>query len=172
MDKDKNGFLTVQEVRDALLYSKDLDDGAIQEIIDDVDKNGDGKISFSEFAEMITGEPIEDANGVGEGLAGLRRKENEHPRVPTPKHNGPSRGKVLKASELKKDMPPLYKVRRFYLPDEVAAHNQSDDCWVSAFNYVYDLTKLIQENFHSELCDPIILNAGTDITHWFDPLTR
>lgn len=40
------------------------------------------------------------------------------------------------------------------------------------FNKVYDLTKLIAENYQSPLCDPIVLSAGTDITHWFDPLTQ
>jgi hypothetical protein len=30
------------------------------------------------------------------------------------------------------------------------------------------LTQLIAENHASELCDPIILAAGTDISHWFD----
>jgi hypothetical protein len=34
------------------------------------------------------------------------------------------------------------------------------------------LTKLIQENHASDLIDPIILNAGTDISHWFNPDTR
>jgi len=51
-------------------------------------------------------------------------------------------------------------------------HNTSDDCWVSLFNQVYDLTKLIAENHDSPLCDPILLAAGTDITHWFNPVNR
>ena len=37
---------------------------------------------------------------------------------------------------------------------------------------VFDLTKLIGENKGSFLCDPIVLAAGTDITHWFNPETR
>jgi len=40
------------------------------------------------------------------------------------------------------------------------------------FNKVYDLTKLIAENSQSPLCDPIVLSAGTDITHWFDPVSQ
>jgi hypothetical protein len=40
------------------------------------------------------------------------------------------------------------------------------------FQRVFDLTKLIQENHDSDLADPIVLNAGTDITHWFNPDTR
>lgn len=34
------------------------------------------------------------------------------------------------------------------------------------------MTKLIAANFESTLCDPLVLAAGTDITHWFDPNTR
>ena len=30
---------------------------------------------------------------------------------------------------------------------------------------------LIQQNSDSELVDPLVLAAGTDITHWFDPET-
>ena len=73
---------------------------------------------------------------------------------------------------MKKNLPPIYGLKRYYLPDEIAHHNSADDCWVSLFNQVYDLTKLIAEHYNSPLCDPLILAAGTDITHWFDPETR
>lgn len=66
------------------------------------------------------------------------------------------------------DYPRPYKLRNFYTEKEVAQHNCHDDCWVSIFNKVYDLTKLLQENYKKPECDPITLAAGTDITHWFD----
>ena len=50
-------------------------------------------------------------------------------------------------------------------------HNTSSDCWVSFFGEVYDLSKLIQDNFGAE-CEPIIKFAGQDITNWFDPKTK
>ena len=50
-------------------------------------------------------------------------------------------------------------------------HNTHNDCWVSLFNKVYDLTKLIHDNHSKAECDPIVLAAGTDITHWFDSKT-
>lgn len=34
------------------------------------------------------------------------------------------------------------------------------------------MTKLIAENHESPLCDPIVLAAGNDITHWFDQTKR
>ena len=68
-----------------------------------------------------------------------------------------------------KNLPAPYKIRNYYIPSEVAVHNTADNCWVSMFNQVYDLTKLIQENYANPLCDPIVLAAGTDITHWFNP---
>ena len=70
-----------------------------------------------------------------------------------------------------KNYPAPYKKRRYYTPDEVKAHNTANDCWVSFFNEVYDLTELIQKNY-SVLVDPIIKSAGDDITHWFDSHTK
>jgi cytochrome b involved in lipid metabolism len=90
-------------------------------------------------------------------------------RVPTPKI---SRVAEIKDNEYLKDLPPRYTIRRFYLPSEVASHCTSDDCWVSLFNQVFDLTKLIAENFESPLCDPLVLAAGSDVTHWFNSANR
>lgn len=53
---------------------------------------------------------------------------------------------ILKGDDYKKSLPVCYKLRRYYLPLEVSEHNTADDCWVSMFNKVYDLTKLIAEN--------------------------
>ena len=92
-------------------------------------------------------------------------------RVPTPKISKQVQEKKV-TEEYLKDLPARYKVRNFYLPSEVEEHNCPNDCWVSLFNQVFDLTKLLFENCDSELCDPIVLAAGTDITHWFDPITR
>jgi cytochrome b involved in lipid metabolism len=72
---------------------------------------------------------------------------------------------------MSKNIPAPYKRRRFYTPEEVKAHNTANDCWVSFFHEVYDLTDLIQSNY-SKLVDPIIKCAGEDITHWFDPFTK
>ena len=87
-------------------------------------------------------------------------------RVPTPRQSEMS--KIPNA----KHIPRPYKLRRFYTPAEVAKNNTADQCWVSFFNKVFDLTLLINENHGSPLCDPIVLAAGTDITHWFDPVTQ
>mmetsp|Transcript_32941 Transcript_32941/g.50371 ORF Transcript_32941/g.50371 Transcript_32941/m.50371 type:complete len:103 (+) Transcript_32941:260-568(+) len=37
---------------------------------------------------------------------------------------------------------------------------------------VFDVTKLIADNSANPLCDPIVLAAGSDITHWFHPESR
>ena len=93
-------------------------------------------------------------------------------RVPTPKISMKTESEVLKGNEFHANMPPQYKLRRYYLPSEVAVHNTMDSCWVSMFNQVFDLTKLLMENHQSTLCDPIVLAGGTDISHWFHPDTR
>ena len=86
-------------------------------------------------------------------------------RVPTPRQSDIS---TIKDN---KDIPRPYKLRRFYTPKEVMLHNKADNCWVSFFHKVFDLTLLINENHNKSECDPIVLAAGTDITHWFDPET-
>ena len=61
--------------------------------------------------------------------------------------------------------------QRYYTPGEVGKHNRFDDLWVSSFGKVYDLTTLVAEN-SGHLVAPIIEAAGTDISHWFDPVTK
>ena len=56
----------------------------------------------------------------------------------------------------------------------MALHNTSDDCWVVVFGYVLDMTNLLaksREEGLSEMCTPIEQAAGTDISHWMDPIT-
>ena len=71
----------------------------------------------------------------------------------------------------KQNLPAPYRQHRFYTPDEIKEHNTANDCFVTIFGDVYDLTNFIQENY-SSLMEPIIKSAGTDITHWFDPKTK
>ena len=92
-------------------------------------------------------------------------------RIPTPFISKRNESDIIPAEEFAKNMPSCYKIRRFYLPSEVSEHCSSDNCWVSKFSKVFDLTKLITENQGSTLADPIVLAAGTDISHWFDPAT-
>jgi len=61
--------------------------------------------------------------------------------------------------------------QRYYTPAEVASHNSAEDLWVSFFGWVVDLTPLVKEN-PGHLVQPLINSAGTDISHWFDPVTK
>ena len=85
---------------------------------------------------------------------------------------------------------------KYYSPIEVAAHSTLKDLWVSYLGKVYDLTPLAETHQgeltssyfsfleHQLLCDiwddilgdvllkPIVLAAGTDISHWFNRKTR
>uniref|UniRef100_A0A7S2F938 Cytochrome b5 domain-containing protein 1 n=1 Tax=Florenciella parvula TaxID=236787 RepID=A0A7S2F938_9STRA len=60
--------------------------------------------------------------------------------------------------------------RRFYTPEDLAAHNCAKDIWVSINYKVFDLTELIQAN-RGPLAQPLIEVAGQDISHWFDSKT-
>ena len=60
---------------------------------------------------------------------------------------------------------------KYYTAAEVALHCTVDDCWVSIFSNVFDITELIREN-KGPLADPLIKQAGNSITHWFDRNTK
>jgi hypothetical protein len=60
---------------------------------------------------------------------------------------------------------------KYFLESEVAQHSFPDDCWVSIFGSIYDLTELIRLN-RGELTEPIIKNAGKSISHWFNEKTK
>ena len=59
---------------------------------------------------------------------------------------------------------------KYYTLDEVAFHNSQDDCWVTIYDKVYDITKLIAEN-RGILTTPLIEAAGQSISHWFNEKT-
>ena len=61
---------------------------------------------------------------------------------------------------------------RYFTPSEVAVHNAPEDCWLSYLGHVYDLTPLCSEHAGSVLLKPILMHAGKDISHWFDPSTK
>lgn len=89
------------------------------------------------------------------------------------------------------------KKARYFTASEVSAHNIQSDCWVSYLGNVYDLTPLCNEfagninplasfdqMIHHQtlsvlytyigdvLLKPIVVNAGKDISHWFNKETR
>ena len=62
------------------------------------------------------------------------------------------------------------KKRSWYTPAEVSLHNCSNDCWVSVFGKVYELTELLASN-KGPLGQPLIKFAGEDVSNWFDEST-
>lgn len=52
-DKDNSGFISSDEIKEILGFGKTLSEEAVNEIIKQVDANGDGQISFEEFAAMM-----------------------------------------------------------------------------------------------------------------------
>lgn len=52
-DKDNSGTISADEIKVVLSQSKGLSESAVQEIIKQVDENGDGIISFEEFTHMM-----------------------------------------------------------------------------------------------------------------------
>ena len=52
-DKDGGGSLSIDEIKQVLSFGQNLDEEVISQIIKQVDANGDGEISYEEFAEMM-----------------------------------------------------------------------------------------------------------------------
>lgn len=52
-DKDGSGFISKDEIKEILGFGKTLSEEAVNEIIHQVDANGDGEISFEEFSAMM-----------------------------------------------------------------------------------------------------------------------
>eukprot|EP00656_Telonema_subtile_P026186 TRINITY_DN2816_c0_g2_i1.p1 TRINITY_DN2816_c0_g2~~TRINITY_DN2816_c0_g2_i1.p1 ORF type:complete len:181 (+),score=38.42 TRINITY_DN2816_c0_g2_i1:98-640(+) len=57
--------------------------------------------------------------------------------------------------------------RRYYMPSEVAQHCTPEDCWLSWFNEVYDLSPVLEQHKGIDT-KPLVDSAGQDISHWFD----
>ncbi|VVC41249.1 Cytochrome b5-like heme/steroid binding domain [Cinara cedri] len=54
-----------------------------------------------------------------------------------------------------------------FLPEEVSAHNTDWDCWLIIFGVVKNVTGLIERYRGTDLIDPIVREAGRDVTFWF-----
>ena len=52
-DKDNSGFISSDEIKEILGFGKTLSEEAVNDIIKQVDENGDGQISFDEFSTMM-----------------------------------------------------------------------------------------------------------------------
>lgn len=61
-------------------------------------------------------------------------------------------------------------VQKYYTAEEIRIHNCAEDCWVSVFEKVFNLTELIKEN-RGPLANPLIEVAGESISHWFNEKT-
>ena len=55
---------------------------------------------------------------------------------------------------------------RYFTAEEVARHNCREDCWVSIYDNVFDITPLVVQG-PGELSAPLLKAAGTSISHWF-----
>lgn len=52
-DKDGSGVISADEIKEVLGFGGNLDAKSIDQIIKQVDENGDGEISFEEFVAMM-----------------------------------------------------------------------------------------------------------------------
>ena len=52
-DKDGSGLISANEIKEVLGFGKTMSEEAVNEVIKQVDENGDGEISFEEFSAMM-----------------------------------------------------------------------------------------------------------------------
>lgn len=52
-DKDGGGTISTEEIKQVLSFGQNLDEEVVNQIIKQVDANGDGEINFEEFAQMM-----------------------------------------------------------------------------------------------------------------------
>lgn len=52
-DKDGSGLISASEIKEVLGFGKAMSEEAVDEVIKQVDANGDGEISFEEFSAMM-----------------------------------------------------------------------------------------------------------------------
>ena len=52
-DKDGGGSISTDEIKQVLSFGQNLDEAVVNQIIQQVDENGDGEISYEEFAAMM-----------------------------------------------------------------------------------------------------------------------
>ena len=55
-DKDHGGTISLDEIREVLSFGQNVDPEAIDKILKQADKNGDGEISFEEFCHLMKGD--------------------------------------------------------------------------------------------------------------------
>ncbi len=53
-DRDGGGSISSQEIKETLGVGKNIDEKVWNEIVSEVDPNGDGEISFEEFKQMMS----------------------------------------------------------------------------------------------------------------------
>ena len=52
-DKDKSGAISVDEIKDVLGVGKNISKAVWDQVVLEVDENGDGEVSFEEFKIMM-----------------------------------------------------------------------------------------------------------------------
>ena len=59
---------------------------------------------------------------------------------------------------------------KYFTQEELAVHNNPENCWVVIFDKVYDISELIMAN-RGPLSNPLIEAGGSTISHWFNEKT-
>ena len=54
-DRDGSGEISIDEIRDVLGVGRSISEEVWQQLVKEVDENGDGEVSFEEFKIMMMG---------------------------------------------------------------------------------------------------------------------
>ena len=61
-DKDGCGHLKVEEIKNVLGVGKNIDNSVWEDVLKEVDANGDGEIEFDEFKSIMMGLLVKNPN--------------------------------------------------------------------------------------------------------------
>lgn len=56
----------------------------------------------------------------------------------------------------------------YFLSEEVSRHHTARDCWLVIFGVVKNVTRLVEEYRDTKLVNPILKEAGQDVSYWFE----
>merc|ERR1719500_1768283 len=74
IDKNRDGYLSVSELEPLLAMFGDVDKTKVLQIISKWDKEGDGKLSFTEFMAMVqAGSGVEEEEGLRRAFAAFNK---------------------------------------------------------------------------------------------------
>jgi hypothetical protein len=147
-DKENKGYISVENLKDVLALEDDMEGYILNVIVRQVDDNGDGKISFDEFKDMMFSNTVIPPKPSKSGRS-ARRRQNRHEAVTnrSRRNKNPSRGSRSSSSgessvasiSIASDFNLAISPDMFESDSVARKQLHSDDMSVASFAHVYHM---------------------------------